>query len=88
MLKSASPAAACTGATPYCWCGCACDEDGRASYSCWAATALQVMRALILRSAYMSCAEAPSPSRLTSNTPEVVCLTSGAFASLPVPVEG
>jgi hypothetical protein len=36
----------------------------------------------------MSCAEAPSPSRLTSNTPEDVCSTSGTLASAPVPAEG
>jgi hypothetical protein len=36
----------------------------------------------------MSCAEAPSPSRLTSNIPEAVCSTSGAFGPTPVPAEG
>jgi hypothetical protein len=36
----------------------------------------------------MSCAEAPSPSRLTSNIPEAVCSTSGAFCPAPVPAEG
>jgi hypothetical protein len=36
----------------------------------------------------MSCAEAPSPSRLTSNTPEVVCSTSGTLGPAPVPTEG
>jgi hypothetical protein len=46
------------------------------------------MRARILRRASMSCAEAPSPSRLTSNTPEVVCSTSGILAPAPVPAEG
>jgi hypothetical protein len=50
--------------------------------------ALSVMRARILRSASMSYVEAPSPSRLTSNTPEAVCSTSGALASTPVPAEG
>jgi hypothetical protein len=33
----------------------------------------------------MSCAEAPSPSRLTSNIPEAVCSTSGALGPAPVP---
>jgi hypothetical protein len=46
------------------------------------------MRDRILRSASMSCAEAPSPSRLTSNTPEAVCLTSGTLGPAPVPAEG
>jgi hypothetical protein len=36
----------------------------------------------------MSCAEAPSPSRLTSNIPEAVCSTSGALGPAPVPAEG
>jgi hypothetical protein len=36
----------------------------------------------------MSCAEAPSPSRLTSNTPEAVCSTSGTLGPAPVPAEG
>jgi hypothetical protein len=36
----------------------------------------------------MSCAEAPSPSRLTSNIPEAVCSTSGALGLAPVPAEG
>jgi hypothetical protein len=88
MLKSTSPAVAHVGAAPCCWGGYAWDEDGRASCSCWAATALPVLRARILRNASMSCAEALSPSRLTSNTPEAVCSTSGTFASAPVPVEG
>jgi hypothetical protein len=35
----------------------------------------------------MSCAEAPSPSSLTSNIPEVVCSTSGALGPAPVPAE-
>jgi hypothetical protein len=88
MLKSTSPAIAHVGVVPCCWCGCAWDDDGRASCSCWAATALPVMRARIIHSASMSCAEALSPSRLTSNTPEVVFSTSGALASAPVPAEG
>jgi hypothetical protein len=46
------------------------------------------MRAHILRSASMSCAEAPSPSRLTSNTLEAVCSTFGTLAPAPVPAEG
>jgi hypothetical protein len=46
------------------------------------------MRARILRRASMSCAEAPSPSRLTSNIPEAVCSTSGALGPAPVPAEG
>jgi hypothetical protein len=33
----------------------------------------------------MSCAEAPSPSRLTLNIPEAVCSTSGALGPAPVP---
>jgi hypothetical protein len=49
--------------------------------------ALPVMRACILHSASMSCAEAPSPSRLTSNTPEAVCSFSGTLAPTPVPTE-
>jgi hypothetical protein len=69
MLKSTSPAAARVSALSGCWGGSAWNEDGRASYSCWAATDLPVMRTRNLRSASMSCAEAPSPSRLTSNTP-------------------
>jgi hypothetical protein len=40
------------------------------------------------RRASMSCAEAPSPSRLTSNIPEAVCSTSGALSPAPVPAEG
>jgi hypothetical protein len=36
----------------------------------------------------MSCAEAPNPSRLTSNIPEAVCSTSGALGPAPVPAEG
>jgi hypothetical protein len=72
MLKSKSPATVCVGAAPCCWGSCAWDEDDRSSCSCWAVTALPVMRARILRSASMSCAEAPSPSRLTSNTTEAV----------------
>jgi hypothetical protein len=88
MLKSTSPAVARVGAVSCCWGGCAWDEDGRASCSCWVAMALSVMRARILRSASMSYVEAPSPSRLTSNTPEAVCSTSGALASTPVPAEG
>jgi hypothetical protein len=36
----------------------------------------------------MSCAEAPSPSRLTSNIAEAVCPTSGALDPVPVPAEG
>jgi hypothetical protein len=35
----------------------------------------------------MSCAEAPNPSRLTSNIPEAVCSTSGALGPAPVPAE-
>jgi hypothetical protein len=50
--------------------------------------ALPAMRARILRSASMSCAEAPNPSRLTSNTPEAVSSTSGILAPAPVPAEG
>jgi hypothetical protein len=88
MLKSTSSVVARVGVAPCCWCGCARDEDGRASCSCWATTALPVLRACILRSASMSCAEALSPSRLTSNTPEVVCSTSGTFAAEPVPARG
>jgi hypothetical protein len=36
----------------------------------------------------MSCAEAPSPSSLTSNTPEAVCSTSGMLGPALVPAEG
>jgi hypothetical protein len=36
----------------------------------------------------MSCAEAPSLSRLTSNIPEAVCSTSGMLGPAPVPAEG
>jgi hypothetical protein len=36
----------------------------------------------------MSCAEAPSPSWLTSNIPEVVCSTSVTLGPAPVPDEG
>jgi hypothetical protein len=46
------------------------------------------MRARILRSAPMSSIEAPSPLRLTSNTPEAVCSTSRVLAPAPVPAEG
>jgi hypothetical protein len=46
------------------------------------------MRACILRSASMSCVEALSPSRLTSNTPEAVCSTSGMLTPAPVSAEG
>jgi hypothetical protein len=88
MLKSMSPATVHVGVAPCCWGGCAWDEDGRSSCSCWAAAALPVMRACILYSASMSCIEAPSPSRLTSKTPEVVCSTSGTLAPAPVPAEG
>jgi hypothetical protein len=88
MLKSTSPATVRVGAAPCCWGDCAWDEDGRASCSCWAAMALPVMKACILRSVSMSCAEAPSPSRLTSNTPEAVCSTSGTLTPAPVPAEG
>jgi hypothetical protein len=88
MLKSKSPATVRVGAALCCWGGCAWDEDGRSSCSCWAAAALPVMRARILRRASMSCAEAPSPLRLTSNTPEAVCSTSGTLAPAPVPAEG
>jgi hypothetical protein len=49
---------------------------------------LPVMRARILRRASMSCVEAPSPSRLTSNIPEAVCSTSGALGPALVPAEG
>jgi hypothetical protein len=42
----------------------------------------------ILQRALMSCAEAPCPSRLTSNIPEAVCSTSGALSPAPVPAEG
>jgi hypothetical protein len=49
---------------------------------------LPAMRARILRRASMSCAEAPSPSRLTSNIREAVCSTSGALGPAPVPAEG
>jgi hypothetical protein len=76
------------GTTSCCWDGCACDEDGRVSCSCWAATVLPAMRARILQRASMSCAEAPSPSRLTSNIPEAVCSTSGVLGPVPVPAEG
>jgi hypothetical protein len=38
---------------------------------------LSVMRDRILCNASMSCVEAPNFSRLTSNTPEAVCSTSG-----------
>jgi hypothetical protein len=88
MLKSMSPATVHVGVAPCCWGGCAWDEDGRSSCSCWAAAALPVMRARILCSASMSCVEALSPSRLTSNTPEAVCSTSGTLAPAPVPAEG
>jgi hypothetical protein len=88
MLKSKSPPIVRVGVAPCCWGGYAWDKDDRSSCSCWAAAALPVMRARILRSASMSCAEAPSPSRLTSNTPEAVCLTSGTLAPAPVPAEG
>jgi hypothetical protein len=37
MLKSMLSATAGTAAAPCCRCGCACNEDGRASCSCWAA---------------------------------------------------
>jgi hypothetical protein len=63
-------------------------RNGRTSCSCWAATALPEMRARILRSASMSCAEAPRPSRLTLNTPEAVCSTSGILAPALDPAEG
>jgi hypothetical protein len=46
------------------------------------------MRARILHNASMSCAEVPSPSRLTSNTPEAVCSAFGTLAPAPVPAEG
>jgi hypothetical protein len=36
----------------------------------------------------MSCAEAPSPSRPTSNTPEAVCSTSRTLGPAPAPTEG
>jgi hypothetical protein len=49
---------------------------------------LPAMRARILQRASMSCTEAPSPSRLTSNIPEAVCSTSGALGPAPVPAEG
>jgi hypothetical protein len=49
---------------------------------------LPAMRARILRRASMSCAEAPSPSRLTSNIPEAVCSTSGTLGPALVPAEG
>jgi hypothetical protein len=49
---------------------------------------LPAMRARILQRASMSCAEDPSPSRLTSNITEAVCLTSGTLGSAPVPAEG
>jgi hypothetical protein len=88
MLKSKSPTTVRVGAAPCCWGGCAWDEDGRSSCCCWAAATLPAMRACILRSASMSCAEAPSPWRLTSNTPEAVCSTSGTLAPVPVPAEG
>jgi hypothetical protein len=88
MLKSTSAANVRVGAAPCCWGGCAWDEDSRSSCSCWAVVVLLVMRACVLRSASMSCTEAPSPSRLTSNTPEAVCSTSGMLASAPVPAEG
>jgi hypothetical protein len=76
------------GTTSCCWDGCTCDEDGRVSCSCWAATVLPVMRARILQRALMSCAEAPSPSRLTSNIPDALCSTSGALSPALVPAEG
>jgi hypothetical protein len=88
MLKLTASGAACISTASCCWDGCAGDEDGRISYSCWAATALPATRARILRSALMSCAEAPSPTRLTLNTPEAVCSTSGTFAPAPFPAEG
>jgi hypothetical protein len=88
MLKSMESGAVCGGTASCCWDGYACDEDGRVSCSCWAATVLPAMRARILRRASMSCAEAPSPSRLTSNIPEAVCSTSGALGPAPVPAEG
>jgi hypothetical protein len=49
---------------------------------------LPAMRARILRRASMSCAEALSPSRLTSNIPKAVCSTSEALGPAPVPAEG
>jgi hypothetical protein len=88
MLKSMESRAVCGGTTSCSWDGCACDEDGRVSCSCWVGTVLPAMRARILRRASMSCAEAPSPSRLTSNIPEAVCSTSGALGPAPVPAEG
>jgi hypothetical protein len=88
MLKWMESGAVCGGTTSCCWDGCACDEDGRVSCSCWAAMVLHAMRAWILQRASMSCAEAPSPSRLTSNIPEAVCSTSGALGPAPVPAEG
>jgi hypothetical protein len=36
----------------------------------------------------MSCAEAPSSSRLTSNIPEVVCSTSEKLVPALVPADG
>jgi hypothetical protein len=88
MLKSMESGAVWGGTASCCWDCCACDKDGRVSCSSWAGTDLPAMRAWILRRASMSCAEAPSPSRLTSNIPEAVCSTSGALGPIPVPVEG
>jgi hypothetical protein len=36
----------------------------------------------------MSCAEAPSPSRLTSNIPEAVCSNSRTLGPAPDPAKG
>jgi hypothetical protein len=79
--------AACSGATSCCWDGCAYDEDGRASCSCWAATVLPAMRVRILRRASMSCAEAPQPLEADLEHPRggVLDLRSGPAS---VPAEG
>jgi hypothetical protein len=88
MLKSMLSDAASTATAPCYRRGCACDEDGRSSCSCWAATALPVMRAHILQRASISWVEAPSPLRLTLNSPVALCSTSGVLAPVPVSAEG